>query len=138
MESSAPILFDLIDQQLRFGADSMLRRIFSTTRDLPWTPQQRATLRVLIERELDRLIRGILKMLDNVGAQLPEEAPGWSIIDVTTHTDIRVRHVDGGDEDYEAMWLDYLCNKGRLAPPVDPVLPQAQCRPDGKRRMRPD
>lgn len=136
MEGSAPILFDLIDQQLRFAADSILRRVFSTSRDLPWTPEQRATLRLLIERELDDLVQSLLGMFDNVGAQLPEEAPGWSIIDRATHTDIRVRHVSGSDEDYAQMWLDYLRNKGRLAPPVDPVLPQAQRRPGGKTRMQ--
>jgi len=129
MEGSAPIFFDLIDQRLRFGAEAMVRRVFSASRDLPWTPQQRAIVRLLVQRELERLIEQILGVFDTPAAHLPEGTNGWILVDNATGTDIRVRRPDGTEEEYAEMWLDYLHRKGRLVPPVDPLLPRTQQRP---------
>lgn len=128
MEGSAPIFFDLLDQHLRFGTEAVVRRVFSTGRDLPWTPQQRAIVRLLVQRELDRLLEMILGIFDTPGAHLPGGVAGWIIVDDTTEADIRVRRPDGTEGGYAEMWLDYLHSKGRLVPPGEPTLARAQRR----------
>ena len=106
MESSALVLFDLVDRRLGYAAKAIRNRIFSEYKDMPWTPEQRTVLEPLVRRELDSLVQGVLGLLDNVGGVLPNEAPGWTICDLQDGTDIR-----DGNRDYADMWLEFLSRK---------------------------
>ena len=103
MESSALVLFDLIDRRLGYAAKAIRNRIFSEYKDMPWTPEQRTVLEPLVRRELDSLVQGVLGLLDNVGGIPPDETSGWRICNRQDGTDIR-----DGNLDYADMWLKFL------------------------------
>ncbi len=103
---SAQTLFSLIDHELDRAAKAITNKVFSESRDLPWTPEQRKRIRPVVRRELELAIRVILGSFDNAGSVLPDGVSGWTIHDDEEGTDIRE-----GNLDYADMWGDYLLRK---------------------------
>jgi hypothetical protein len=103
---SAQTLFSLIDHELDRAAKAITNKVFSESRDLPWTPEQRKRIRPVVRQELELAIQVILGPFDNVGGVLPDDVAGWTIHDSEKGMDIRE-----GNIDYADMWIGYLLDK---------------------------
>ncbi len=120
MNSFAKTLFERLDNNLDYCAREIRNGVFSKYRDMPWTHDQYQILRPLIRKELESLVYSMLENLDNVGAVLPEgsgvlgyrikavpfdEAAAEQSQELVAKAEIDIRD---GNDDYCAMWWDYL------------------------------
>ncbi len=124
MNSSAVVLFSLLDEELERHARKIRGRVFSEYKDMPWEHEQYQRLQPLLRHELNELLYSILGIFDNVGAVVPEDAQvlGYRIkvlpfqesatesnVPMNAAADEQDIRVD--NDDYCEMWLRYLASK---------------------------